>query len=485
MLLEGGVKTGLHNGTNYREVRKYAQANTTVMFYFVTRCYGEYMQSILDDFKLDPPHVIIMNSCLWDLHRYGKSANAEYISNISELLHAIDLAVPYEDNLFIWNATLPVRETVKAGFLPPGVDHTLPAEDIRKANLYVRDQLNVYGERFIFLDLHQTFYKHLDLRVKDGVHWNDFAHRKITCLILSEISKHWNFEIPSFSPAHDEVPPVSSDRSMNTVSRPSSAYPRPLFDVPPPPRFDDIENGVMDGPSRNNSGLRMNGFPGNFPRGIPGPRLSRPPGPRYNILGPRVRSPTRIRVNGPSGPTAASFRHPGAKVISPGRPSINGPSGLRTSAVGLRGNSPPGPRATPPGPRASPPGIRLNGSPRTRMNGPVNSGPLGKNTISNGAVRNGLLARNAPVRNRPVIIGPAGVRNRRGRSRSATVNLVGPRPPPPHSWLNGPPRFLNNNEYLPSRFSLNETFPPAFPGKRIFIEEDDYHRPYKFPRKFM
>ena len=186
------------------------------------------MQSILDNFKLDPPHVIIMNSCLWDLHRYGKTANAEFITNISELLAAIDLAVPYEDSLFIWNATLPVREKVKAGFLPPGVGHTLPAEDIRKANLYVRDQMNTYGERFIFLDLHKTFYTHLDLRVKDGVHWNDFAHRKITCLILSEISKHWNIELPSklpMSPAAGERAShsVNSDRSMDDVRPPPTA----------------------------------------------------------------------------------------------------------------------------------------------------------------------------------------------------------------------------------------------------------------------
>ena len=473
MLLEGGVKTGLHNGTNYREVRKYRQANTTIMFYFVTRCYGEYMQSILDCFKLEPPHVIIMNSCLWDLHRYGKTANAEYITNISDLLYAIEYGVPEEDTLFIWNATLPVRETVKAGFLPPGVDHTLPAEDIRKANLYVRDQINGYAERFIFLDLHQTFYKHLDLRVKDGVHWNDFAHRKITCLILSEISKQWNFEVPPkspLSPIHDEAPPVSFDRSMNAVPRSATgAYPRSFHDIPPPPRNGLVGNGhAMNGPPRNNS-VRMNGFPGNFPRGPHGPRANRPPGPRVNVPpGPRIKSPRAI---GFSGPRVPGYRAPSPKGNSPPRPMINGLSGLRVPGPRINGLS--GPRLI------SPPGSRLKFSLRPRMNGPRYIGPM-----SNGVIRNGLLGK-APIRNRPVIIGPAGFRNRRGRSRSATVNLIGPRPPPPRGWLNGPPRFLNNNEYLPARYSLNETFPPAFPGKRKFMEEDDFNGPYKFPRKFM
>ena len=444
-LLEGGVKTGLHNGTHYREERKYQHDKTMIMFFFATRCYGEYLQSILDDFKLDPPHVIIMNSCLWDLHRYGKTANSEYVTNIQELLDAIDLAVPYEDRLFIWNSTLPVRETVKAGFLPPGVDHTLPAEDIRKANLYVRDQLNSYGERFIFLDLHQTFYKHLDLRVKDGVHWNDFAHRKITSLILSEISKHWNIEMPSskspMPPLKDEMQPVGFDRSMNAFQRPN---PQTLFGA----RNGPAMNGA---PPRNNPGLRMNGLVGNFPRGPPGQHANRP------------------RVGIPPG-------HPAARCNRP--PLSRSPGGLPCKvnpSPRSMGNGPP--RMRPPLPRGNAPrGINSNYPTNPRINSPLVGRPLGNDER---ITRNGHLG-NAPIRNRPVI-GPAGPRNRRGRTRSSTVNPVGPRPPPPRRWMNGPPRFLNNNEYLPPGF-LNETFPPAFPGKRKYVVEDDFHRPYKFPR---
>ena len=392
------------------------------------------MQDILDDFKLDPPHVIIMNSCLWDLHRYGKTANAEYISNISELIDAIDLAVPYEDRLFIWNATLPVRETVKAGFLPPGVDHTLPAEDIRKANLYVRDQTNAYGKRFIFLDLHQTFYKHLDLRVKDGVHWNDFAHRKITCLILSEISQHWNFELPSeLSMSHEEAPSVSNVCSMNAV--PQSTHPRPLLDYPPP-RNGHVGNHPL-----------MNGGP---PRGVYFPGNSRvPPRPpasgQHGFPGPRIRNAPANRNSGP----------PGLGRVS--HPMQNGHLEPRPPCLGVRGPQ----NGGPPGPP----------SPRFRMNHPLR--PLGESPVTNGALRNGPLGNTHP----------RGGRERHGRSRSATVNPVGPRHFPPHRWYNGGPRFLNNNEYLPPRFSLNETFPPAFPGKRKYMEEDDFYRPYKFPRK--
>lgn len=219
-LLDGGVRNGLHNGTNYTEERRYKQDNTIIMFYFVTRCYNNYVQSILDGFKLEPPQIIIMNSCLWDLHRYGKTAHEDYITNMQVLLRAIDLAVPAEDSLFIWNATLPVRETVNAGFLAPGMTQTIPADDIRKANLFVRDMMQSYT-KCVFLDLHLIFIKHLGFRVKDGVHWNDFAHRKITCLILLEISKYWNHDaqskepLPVFCAHKTSCPIVSYNHSKN------------------------------------------------------------------------------------------------------------------------------------------------------------------------------------------------------------------------------------------------------------------------------
>lgn len=459
------MKTGLHNGINYREVRQYKQANTSIMFYFITRCYDEYMQSILDEFKLDPPHVIIMNSCLWDLHRYGETANAAFIQNISELLDAIDLAVPYEDRLFMWTATLPVRETVKAGFLPPGVDHTLPAEDIRKANLYVRDQLNSYGERFIFLDLHKTFYMRLNLRVKDGVHWNYFAHRKITCFILTEICKHWNVEIPSKSQIlHGEM---SYGCTMNAIPWPEDVH------VGSESSWPDHE-------------IRMNGFTGHFPGGLlgpghhpvrPAPRIKSPVGPTANVLsGPKVSSPPALMGSRPSDPWLNTL--PGGNV-----PKVLGgdvPQGHKGNATPVPSvNCPPKVKSfnearpqvqktnNPLQPRAVRPIVNLP----NQTTSPLSNGPLGTNLASDS------VQWNAPMRRR-------GRRNRRGRHRNSTVNPVGPRPSPPQILTNGPPLYQNNNAYLPPRFSLNNTFPSASTGKRKFTEEE-FDRPYKLPRKHL
>ena len=69
-LIEGGRKGKMHNGVAYKEVRQYCVGKHLVRFYFVTRCYSDYVESIMTDLKTGPkPDVIIMNSCLWDISR--------------------------------------------------------------------------------------------------------------------------------------------------------------------------------------------------------------------------------------------------------------------------------------------------------------------------------------------------------------------------------------------------------------------------------
>ncbi|KAI8793466.1 PC-esterase domain-containing protein 1A, partial [Biomphalaria glabrata] len=67
-LIEGGRKGEMCNGINYTEVRQYQTDNHLVRFYFITRCYSNYLESILSDLQKDPlPDILIINSCLWDI----------------------------------------------------------------------------------------------------------------------------------------------------------------------------------------------------------------------------------------------------------------------------------------------------------------------------------------------------------------------------------------------------------------------------------
>lgn len=66
-LVEGGER---HNKTSYCEARQYRTAHHLVRFYFLTRAYSAYVESVLRDFTAGPPpDVVIVNSCLWDLNR--------------------------------------------------------------------------------------------------------------------------------------------------------------------------------------------------------------------------------------------------------------------------------------------------------------------------------------------------------------------------------------------------------------------------------
>ena len=69
-LIEGGTFGEMSNGVHYREVRQYQTDYHLARFYFVTRCYSSYFESILADLAKEPkPDVVLLNSCLWDISR--------------------------------------------------------------------------------------------------------------------------------------------------------------------------------------------------------------------------------------------------------------------------------------------------------------------------------------------------------------------------------------------------------------------------------
>lgn len=75
-LIEGGSKGMMTNGKDYREVRQFQRPRHLIRFYFITRVYNSYVETVLADLAKDPvPDVIIMNSCLWDITRYATIGN--------------------------------------------------------------------------------------------------------------------------------------------------------------------------------------------------------------------------------------------------------------------------------------------------------------------------------------------------------------------------------------------------------------------------
>ncbi|XP_059173121.1 PC-esterase domain-containing protein 1B-like [Physella acuta] len=203
-LIEGGQKGTMSNGISYKEVREYVTNVHLVRFYFVTRCYNSYVETLLKDLakdKLGQPDIIILNSCLWDISRYGPDSFMDYKENLVKLF---ELFSDYfsKQCLIIWNTALPISSKARGGFLVPEIEFMSSSlrMDILEANFFAGKLATQHG--FDVLDLHFYLRHHLDRQVKDGVHWDHLAHRHISNLLLSHICEAWMITMPANRPAY-------------------------------------------------------------------------------------------------------------------------------------------------------------------------------------------------------------------------------------------------------------------------------------------
>ncbi|KAM6909431.1 PC-esterase domain-containing protein 1A [Xenentodon cancila] len=236
-LVEGGCLGELNNGILYREVRQFQSDHHLVRFYFVTRIFSRYMQSIIEDFRYGlKPDVVIVSSCVWDISRYNPRWSDDYKENLQSFFEELKACLP-EETLVIWNLSMPLGERIKGGFLVPEIKHKAPhlRYDVIEANFYCQNVADFY-ERDV-LDLHFHFRLSLHHRMKDGVHWNAIAHRWITSLLLQHIAQAWgvkltlpltaveNTEVTCEQPSFNAAPKLAGKTGEDFFSDvPSSDY---------------------------------------------------------------------------------------------------------------------------------------------------------------------------------------------------------------------------------------------------------------------
>ncbi|XP_065071403.1 uncharacterized protein LOC135696061 [Rhopilema esculentum] len=189
-LMEGGKKGEMSNSTKYREVRKYLHdSQTKVLYFFITACFGEYIEMLLK--KLRKPDIIFMNSCLWDVHRYGTKGYEGYGPNLVKLVKLIKELHP--SILFAWTTTPPVDIRSKAGFLEDRKDF-VKINEVLRCNDIARGIMRKEGIPIAdFADVFRHFTHH---RANDGVHWNEKAHRRMTNILLETVARHLKKPIP-------------------------------------------------------------------------------------------------------------------------------------------------------------------------------------------------------------------------------------------------------------------------------------------------
>ncbi|XP_037701825.1 PC-esterase domain-containing protein 1B [Choloepus didactylus] len=243
-LVEGGKKGHMHNGTQYREVRQFCTGHHLVRFYFLTRVYSDYLEAILEELRSGEhaPDVVIMNSCLWDISRYGQDPWRSYRENLERLFGRLDQVLP-DSCLLVWNTAMPVGKKITGGFLPPenqSCAASLPG-DVLEANFYSYAEARKHG--FDVLDLHFYFRRAERHRQVDGVHWDEHAHRHLSQLLLAHVADAWGVELPSRNPVGNLITegPVRARRALGVKRQPQAgrdqlALPlHPLLPLPGPP----------------------------------------------------------------------------------------------------------------------------------------------------------------------------------------------------------------------------------------------------------
>ncbi|KAL6118911.1 pced1a [Pungitius sinensis] len=274
VLVEGGRLGPMTNGTEYREVRQYRSDHHLVRFYFLTRIYSPYMESILEDFRQGlKPDILVVSSCVWDITRYGPECLGQYKENLHKFFGQIKKIV-YCDCLILWALALPLSKRINGGFLVPEVSHLAPmlCYDIIAANFYSCRLAEAYG--FDVLDLHFHFRSSLQHRMPDGVHWDGLAHRLISGLLLQHAANAWGVNL------HDPPSPAGVPLQRCSMFRhqerngsdrfhlvpPNSAIEPPMY-FPSEPRLPGQQDADAAGANVFHSLLPLR------PRPPPGPRF--------------------------------------------------------------------------------------------------------------------------------------------------------------------------------------------------------------------
>uniref|UniRef100_A0A8C5JZX9 PC-esterase domain-containing protein 1A pseudogene n=1 Tax=Jaculus jaculus TaxID=51337 RepID=A0A8C5JZX9_JACJA len=303
-LVAGGQLGELHNRTQYREVRQFcfSSGHHLVRFYFLTHVYSEYLEDILEELTYGPaPDLVIVNSCLWDLSRYGRYSMETYRENLERVFVRMDQVLPVSC-LLVWNMAMPLGKRVTGGFLLPELQPLAGSlqQDVVEGNFY---SATLAGDHYFdVLDLHFHFRHAVHHRHQDGVHWDQHAYRHLSHLLLAHVVYAWGVELPKRDYLPDqwikdwpelEHPFQGSCRQppdfREQLTLPSpSPWPLPMslpYSLPqpqPPPLFPPLPQDAPFFPTMEDFsmppnlgyGLGVNFVPGPLSPSVPGPASS-------------------------------------------------------------------------------------------------------------------------------------------------------------------------------------------------------------------
>lgn len=201
----------IHNGTNYVETREYKN-DSYLFFHFLTRLYLKNFVKIIEDTKdEDRPDVLIINSTLWDLTRWGSTSDSiqNYKINIVKTFRLLRTKFP--TTRIIWKTALPVSPSATGTVFIDEVKSVVPMLPwhLLEANRYAAVSASFFGVDI--LDVHHYMRMSGYLRVKDGIHWNTVAVRYLTNVFLTHLSLSWKEKLPgTYEPSQQYLQQTSA-----------------------------------------------------------------------------------------------------------------------------------------------------------------------------------------------------------------------------------------------------------------------------------
>jgi len=197
-LLEGGARSaeGAHNRPHYREVRAFESAarGCRVTFHFVTRAWNDYVRDeVMGYVEREAPDVVIMGSCMWDLHRYGPDqvqSLHHYTKRLRQLAERLRemRQTGARATRFAWHTAMPAAPNSTAGFLNEAYAHHVVGQEVPEANRAAANTL-VREAGVSVLDTSRIAVQSLELRAPDGVHWSPLTHRHISQAVIQMIQR--------------------------------------------------------------------------------------------------------------------------------------------------------------------------------------------------------------------------------------------------------------------------------------------------------
>jgi len=200
-------------GRDYEERRDFYDRSSDIQysFVFITRCWTDKLGAFLENYPQNYgsyPDVIIINSALWDINRWGQGGTRHFRYNVHSLLHSLRWFLRKNPDVqVIWMTTPPISTEIRGGFMVRQIEFAKLSMrcNIMEGNQYAANAAAAYG--FDVLDMHYYMASQIHRRAADGIHWNSEAVRMQVNIFLThfclsrgiELKNRWKESFP-FNP---------------------------------------------------------------------------------------------------------------------------------------------------------------------------------------------------------------------------------------------------------------------------------------------